>query len=142
MAIEDLYLGILALCVYMAPLAIIAGSKLTRDNEKTGWLLATILLSWIALVCYYSTVLSPAERKRRHKEQMKRQHQADVAAARQQLQQQLQQQREQALEAALSTEAAPEMADEQIQPENISPQNIPPKQTNAAQDNDGDRGKV
>lgn len=88
MSLVDLLTGFFWLFLYMAPLAIVAGSKRCRGNEKTGWLLLTIVLSWIGLVAYFSTVLNKKERSERNREQFKRQQRAEAAAKRKHMQQQ------------------------------------------------------
>lgn len=84
MSIESIASALFWLCVYIAPLGIIAGSKLTWGNEKTGWLLATIIFSWMALIAYYATVLSLKDRKALHQAKMKRRQLTQQALAKQQ----------------------------------------------------------
>ncbi|PCK31643.1 hypothetical protein [Pseudoalteromonas piscicida] len=43
-------------CAYLLPVALIAGSKRTKGHEKNGWLIGTLLFSWVALLLYFSMV--------------------------------------------------------------------------------------
>ncbi|MFT4924361.1 MAG: hypothetical protein ACI8WB_000439 [Phenylobacterium sp.] len=133
MTLEELYIALFWLCLYMAPLAFVAASPRTKDNEKTGWLLATILFSWFALIAYWSTAPNKKERKKRHQEQMThKQKVAEFNAAKQ-----LHQRREDALAAALkSTGISDEIAPIE-DPENTTEG----KATNKNSES-GDRGEV
>ncbi len=134
MSIEAIYTGLFWLCLYMAPLAIIAGSKRTWGNEKTGWLFCTILFSWLALIAYYSTALNKKDREARHRAKMKYQQQAEAAAARQQARQRLEAQVLANQQQALDTDNPDEEINE-----------IPLTEEQMAQDTkqrDQDRGEV
>lgn len=84
MSIEDIYMGLIWLCLYMAPLALIVGSKRANGHEKTAWLLATTIFSWLALIAFYATVLSPKDRKARHLAKLKHQQLVEAHQAKQQ----------------------------------------------------------
>ncbi|MEJ6476146.1 hypothetical protein [Pseudoalteromonas piscicida] len=47
---------IAVVCAYLLPVALIAGSKRTKGHEKNGWLIGTLLFSWVALLLYFSMV--------------------------------------------------------------------------------------
>ena len=84
MKLEDIIIGIIILCVYMWPLALVANSKRSKDNEKTGWLLLTVFLSWIGWVIYQSTVLNREDRAKRNRELAERKHREEEALKRRQ----------------------------------------------------------
>ncbi len=60
---EILYYFILFLVLYMAPLVMVGISSRTRGNAKTAWILATIFLSWLAVVTYFATVPKASDKK-------------------------------------------------------------------------------
>ena len=122
MSIENISLGLFWLCLYMAPLAIISGSKLSRANEKTGWLLLTIVFSWIALVCYYSTVLSHKERKKRHETKMENLRKQELAKQ----QERIRQARVEALQAQNGTGADTEELQQDAPVEPLDPGIVQP----------------
>ncbi|CAM4066869.1 hypothetical protein [Pseudoalteromonas byunsanensis] len=53
---NELILLFIAVCGYLIPLAIISGSKRTKGHEKNGWLIGTLLFSWLTLLLYFSIV--------------------------------------------------------------------------------------
>ena len=53
---EELFLMIAAVCAYLLPVALVAGSKRSKGHEKNGWLIGTLLFSWVALLLYISIV--------------------------------------------------------------------------------------
>ena len=100
MTLESISIGLIILCLYMTPIAMVASSKLSRGNEKTGWMLLTIFLSWIGLVIYFSTVLKKKDRAIRNRDLAQRkQRQAEALKRQQELAAQ------QALEAQQAMEA-------------------------------------
>ncbi|NOU51088.1 hypothetical protein HG263_11165 [Pseudoalteromonas sp. JBTF-M23] len=53
---NELILLFIGVSAYLAPVAIIHSSKRTRGHEKNGWLIATLLFSWITLLLYFSMI--------------------------------------------------------------------------------------
>ncbi|MCU4677060.1 hypothetical protein N7931_15610 [Catenovulum sp. 2E275] len=51
----DLLLYIIGICLFLMPIALVAGDKRVSGQEKNGWLLATIFLSWIGWLVFIST---------------------------------------------------------------------------------------
>ncbi|GEM_PF-1431208 len=52
----DLLLYIIGICVFLMPIALVAGNKRVSGQEKNAWLLATILLSWLGWLVFISTI--------------------------------------------------------------------------------------
>ncbi|WP_152087608.1 hypothetical protein [Pseudoalteromonas sp. A25] len=53
---SELILLFIGVCAYLAPFAMILNSKRTKGHEKNGWLLGTLLFSWLALLLYFSMI--------------------------------------------------------------------------------------
>jgi riboflavin transporter FmnP len=52
----ELIILIVALGAYLLPIGMILSSKRTWGHEKNGWLIGTLIFSWVALLLYYSIV--------------------------------------------------------------------------------------
>lgn len=63
----ELFLLIFLLCAYLLPVALIASSKRTQGHEKNGWLIGTLLFSWIALILYFSIIPKGGRSKTKRK---------------------------------------------------------------------------
>ncbi|QTL36648.1 hypothetical protein [Pseudoalteromonas viridis] len=61
---DELMLLIGALCLYLLPIGLVAGSKRTRGHEKNGWLIGTLLFSWVALILYFSMIPKGGKQKK------------------------------------------------------------------------------
>ncbi|WP_440054453.1 hypothetical protein ACSLBF_16650 [Pseudoalteromonas sp. T1lg65] len=62
---DELFLLITLICIYLLPVALVAGSKRTKRHEKNGWLIATLVFSWLALLLYFSMIPKGGRKKRR-----------------------------------------------------------------------------
>ena len=51
----DLLLYIIGICLFLMPIALVAGDKRVTGQEKNIWLLATILLSWLGWLVFKVT---------------------------------------------------------------------------------------
>ncbi|MBE0348077.1 hypothetical protein [Pseudoalteromonas peptidolytica] len=56
-----------AVCAYLLPVTLVAGSKRTKGHEKNGWLIGILLFSWVALLLYISIVPKHGWNKNRSK---------------------------------------------------------------------------
>lgn len=59
----ELILNIVIVIGWLAPIALVSGSKRSRGKEKNGWLIATIFLSWLAWLVYIATAKPPKKKK-------------------------------------------------------------------------------
>ncbi|MCF2858833.1 hypothetical protein L1286_15210 [Pseudoalteromonas sp. SMS1] len=53
---SELMLLVFAVCLYIVPIGVVAGSKRSKGHEKNGWLIGTLFFSWIALLLYLSMI--------------------------------------------------------------------------------------
>ncbi|CAH9055222.1 hypothetical protein PSECIP111951_02757 [Pseudoalteromonas holothuriae] len=53
---SELILLCFAVCAYLIPVGVIVGSKRTKGHEKNGWLIASLVFSWLTLLLYFSIV--------------------------------------------------------------------------------------
>ena len=88
MTLDTIIILVIIWCVYLWPLAIIATSDRSRDNEKTYWMLATIFLSRFGLIMYRATTLSEKERRLRHRKKLEYEHKKAQALKRKQAREQ------------------------------------------------------
>lgn len=66
---NELMLLVGAICAYLLPIGVIAGSRRTQKHEKNGWLIGTLFFSWLALLLYFAIIpkggMKPERKKRR-----------------------------------------------------------------------------
>lgn len=67
-----LVLMLLAISLYLIPLGMIAKSRRTRGHEKTMWLMATLVFSWVSLLLYYTVVPTLEQRRQKQHEKTAR----------------------------------------------------------------------
>lgn len=59
----DLLLYIVGICLFLLPIALVAGDKRCTGQAKNVWLLITIFLSWLGWLVYIATV-KPIDKKK------------------------------------------------------------------------------
>ncbi|KKE81104.1 hypothetical protein [Pseudoalteromonas luteoviolacea] len=64
---NELLLMVGGVCLYLTPIAMVAGSKRSKGHEKNGWLIGTLLFSWVALLLYITMIPKTGRVKTRRK---------------------------------------------------------------------------
>ncbi|MDK1289147.1 hypothetical protein [Pseudoalteromonas umbrosa] len=63
----ELMLMVGMVCLYLVPIAMVAGSKRSKGHEKNGWLIGTLFFSWVALLLYVTMIPKTGRVKTRRK---------------------------------------------------------------------------